>query len=82
MSGALSDRGGGDRPDRARPGAAAPGRSPASPPEPPSASANDARSVATSPAVGYFLPRADLTLGSRVRAGDLLGAVDMLGVAA
>jgi biotin carboxyl carrier protein len=37
--------------------------------------------VATSPAVGVFQPRADLSAGSRVRAGDRLGAVDMLGVA-
>lgn len=39
------------------------------------------RSVATSPAVGVYRPRADLAAGSRVRAGDALGAVDMLGVA-
>jgi biotin carboxyl carrier protein len=38
-------------------------------------------SVATSPAVGIFQPRKDLSAGSRVRAGDRLGAVDMLGVA-
>jgi biotin carboxyl carrier protein len=37
--------------------------------------------VATSPAVGVYQPRKDLTIGSRVRAGDRLGAVDMLGVA-
>jgi biotin carboxyl carrier protein len=42
---------------------------------------SDSRSVATSPAVGIFQPRKDLTAGSRVRAGDRLGAVDMLGVA-
>jgi biotin carboxyl carrier protein len=42
---------------------------------------SDPRSVATSPAVGIFQPRKDLTAGSRVRAGDRLGAVDMLGVA-
>ena len=42
---------------------------------------SDSRSVATSPAVGTFQPRKDLTAGSRVRAGDRLGAVDMLGVA-
>lgn len=39
------------------------------------------RSVATSPAVGVFQPRADLATGSRVRSGDRLGAVDMLGIA-
>jgi biotin carboxyl carrier protein len=42
---------------------------------------SDSRSIATSPAVGTFQPRKDLTAGSRVRAGDRLGAVDMLGVA-
>jgi biotin carboxyl carrier protein len=39
------------------------------------------RDVATSPAVGIFQPRKDLSAGARVRAGDRLGAVDMLGVA-
>ncbi len=42
---------------------------------------SDSGNVATSPAVGIFQPRKDLTAGSRVRAGDPLGAVDMLGVA-
>lgn len=42
---------------------------------------SESRSVATSPAVGVFQPRKDLTAGVRVRAGDRLGAVDMLGVA-
>ncbi len=41
----------------------------------------DSRSVATSPAVGLFQPRPDLTAGTSVRSGDRLGAVDMLGVA-
>jgi biotin carboxyl carrier protein len=41
----------------------------------------DTRAVASSPAVGIFRPRADLAAGTRVRAGDRLGAVDMLGVA-
>jgi acetyl-CoA carboxylase biotin carboxyl carrier protein len=41
----------------------------------------ESRAVATSPAVGIFQPRADLAAGSRIRAGDRLGAVDMLGVA-
>jgi acetyl-CoA carboxylase biotin carboxyl carrier protein len=41
----------------------------------------DSRNVATSPAVGVFQPRKDLTAGARVRAGDRLGAVDMLGIA-
>jgi acetyl-CoA carboxylase biotin carboxyl carrier protein len=39
------------------------------------------RGIATSPAVGIYQPRADLTPGTRVRAGDRLGIVDMLGVA-
>lgn len=38
------------------------------------------RSIATSPAVGIYRPRTDLVVGARVRAGDRLGAVDMLGV--
>ena len=42
---------------------------------------SDSRSIATSPAVGIYQPRKDLSAGSRVRAGDRLGAVDMLGVA-
>ena len=37
--------------------------------------------MATSPAVGIYRSRADLSAGTRVRAGDRLGAVDMLGVA-
>lgn len=36
--------------------------------------------VATSPAVGIFQPRPDLRPGMRVRAGDRLGSVDVLGV--
>lgn len=47
----------------------------------PASPRSDPRSVATSPAVGIYQPRKDLTAGSRVRAGDPLGAVDMLGVA-
>jgi biotin carboxyl carrier protein len=39
------------------------------------------RTVATSPAVGVYQPRADARPGTRVRAGDRLGVVDMLGVA-
>ncbi|MBA2382675.1 MAG: acetyl-CoA carboxylase biotin carboxyl carrier protein subunit [Chloroflexi bacterium] len=44
------------------------------------ASSADHRVVATSPAVGVFQPRSDVTPGTRVRNGDKLGAVDMLGV--
>lgn len=36
---------------------------------------------ATSPAVGVFQPARDLAAGTRVRIGDRLGAVDMLGIA-
>ena len=38
------------------------------------------RSVAVSPAVGFYRPRAGLTPGAKVRAGDRLGVVDVLGV--
>ena len=43
--------------------------------------ATDRRIVATSPAVGIFQVAADRRAGTRVRAGDRLGLVDMLGVA-
>jgi biotin carboxyl carrier protein len=36
--------------------------------------------VAISPAVGMFQPRKDLAVGMRVRAGERLGTVDVLGV--
>jgi biotin carboxyl carrier protein len=49
--------------------------------EPPTSARTDSKSVATSPAVGVYQPRNDLTVGARVRAGDRIGAVDMLGVA-
>ena len=38
------------------------------------------RSIATSPAVGIFQPGPRAASGTRVRAGDSLGAVDVLGV--
>jgi biotin carboxyl carrier protein len=38
------------------------------------------RVVATSPAVGIYQPRTELTPGTRVRAGDRLGSVNMLGI--
>jgi biotin carboxyl carrier protein len=41
---------------------------------------DDGRSIATSPAVGVFTPRPEMPTGTRVRAGDRLGVVDMLGV--
>lgn len=40
----------------------------------------NAHPIATSPAVGLFQPRPDLRPGARVRAGDRLGVVDVLGV--
>jgi biotin carboxyl carrier protein len=39
------------------------------------------RAVATSPAVGPFRPNPELRRGARVREGDRLGTVDLLGVA-
>ena len=39
------------------------------------------RVTATSPAVGVYQPRAEARPGTKVRSGDRLGAVDMLGVA-
>jgi biotin carboxyl carrier protein len=39
------------------------------------------QAVATSPAVGVYQPRAEARQGTRVRSGDRLGAVDMLGIA-
>ncbi len=44
------------------------------------ASRDAARIVAISPAVGVFQPRAEAGAGTRVRAGDRLGTVDMLGI--
>jgi biotin carboxyl carrier protein len=38
------------------------------------------RVVATSPAVGIFQPRLEARTGTRVRAGDRLGGIDVLGV--
>ncbi|TFG69385.1 MAG: hypothetical protein E4H24_00735 [Thermomicrobiales bacterium] len=38
------------------------------------------RVVASSPAVGTFQPRADARAGTKVREGDRLGSVDMLGI--
>jgi biotin carboxyl carrier protein len=41
---------------------------------------DEPRTVATSPAVGIYQPRPEARAGSRVRSGDRLGMVDMLGV--
>jgi acetyl-CoA carboxylase biotin carboxyl carrier protein len=38
------------------------------------------RGQVTSPAVGYFAPRDGVAAGSKLRAGDLIGSVDVLGV--
>ena len=38
------------------------------------------RSAATSPAVGIYHPRPEIASGSRVRAGDRIGSVDVLGI--
>ena len=37
--------------------------------------------MARSPAVGYFSPEPRLVVGASVQAGDLLGSVDVLGIA-
>ena len=44
------------------------------------AASDERRAIATSPAVGIYHPRQDAPAGTRVRAGDRLGTVDMLGV--
>jgi acetyl-CoA carboxylase biotin carboxyl carrier protein len=38
------------------------------------------RGVVASPAVGYFAPRGGVEVGSKLRSGDLVGYVDVLGV--
>jgi biotin carboxyl carrier protein len=38
------------------------------------------RGQVSSPAVGYFTPRDGIAVGGRLRKGDLIGVVDMLGV--
>lgn len=40
----------------------------------------NSRIVATSPAVGIYQPRAESRAGTKVRAGDRIGSVDMLGI--
>ena len=46
----------------------------------PAPAVGPSRVVATSPAVGYFRPRNDLRAGTKVRAGDRIGSVDVLGI--
>jgi biotin carboxyl carrier protein len=74
----ASDRTGGDRASERAHERTPRGHHHAEPASPVRASTG---SVATSPAVGVYRPRKDLTAGARVRAGDRLGAVDMLGIA-
>ena len=38
------------------------------------------RAAATSPAVGYYQPRSDVRPGSRVRHGDPIASIDVLGI--
>jgi acetyl-CoA carboxylase biotin carboxyl carrier protein len=38
------------------------------------------RAIATSPAVGFFQPRTGIVPGARVRAGDPIGSIDVLGL--
>jgi acetyl-CoA carboxylase biotin carboxyl carrier protein len=71
--------------ERARadsPGAAGTGAVPGSPltATAPVPSVGPSRLVATSPAVGYFRPRGDLSAGTKVRAGDRIASVDVLGI--
>jgi acetyl-CoA carboxylase biotin carboxyl carrier protein len=77
----------GDTPhaERARadaPGAAGTGAMPVSPATAlaPAPAVGPSRLVATSPAVGYFRPRGDLSAGTKVRAGDRIASVDVLGI--
>lgn len=74
------ERGSGDRPDRATDRPSERPRTLHRPLEARTAR-TESRAVATSPAVGIYRPRTDLSAGARVRAGDRLGAVDILGVA-
>lgn len=51
-----------------------------SPPAADAGRADPLRGVVTSPAVGYFAPRDGVAVGGRLRSGDTIGHVDMLGV--
>lgn len=68
----------GHRPAAIRDGTAMTAIGPGRPASEPSRDPN--RAVATSPAVGIFQPRPEMRPGTRVRAGDRLGFVDVLGV--
>jgi biotin carboxyl carrier protein len=58
-----------------------PGPDGAPEPAPPRVETRPGQAIATSPAVGVYQPRAEARAGTRVRSGDRLGAVDVLGVA-
>ncbi len=73
-AGAAAASTNGSRPPGGHDGGTASGHRPADAP------ADPHRIVATSPAVGIFRPRADVKPGTRVRNGERLGAVDMLGI--
>ena len=73
----AADRGAGERTDRHADRSARAAQAGADP----TSGRGGSRSVATSPAVGIYRPRTDLSAGDRIRSGDRLGAVDMLGVA-
>ena len=80
-----SRAGDGPHPERTRADASGPagtGTVPGSqgPATEPAPAVGPSRVVATSPAVGYFRPRADLRAGTKVRAGDRIGSVDVLGI--
>jgi acetyl-CoA carboxylase biotin carboxyl carrier protein len=77
----AGDRAAGDRPERAPDRGSERGPRTLHRPLEAKTARTESRAVATSPAVGIFRSRADLSAGARVRAGDRLGAVDMLGVA-
>jgi biotin carboxyl carrier protein len=62
-------------PDGTAPAPAAATDAPGGPP-----GSGPSRIIATSPAVGYFRPKADLRAGTKVRAGDRIGSVDVLGI--
>ena len=85
-SGRTGSRAGdGSHAERSRadaPGAAATGTGPGpqGPATEPATPVGPSRVVATSPAVGYFRPRGDLRAGTKVRAGDRIGSVDVLGI--
>src|SRR3954453_4243667 len=46
----------------------------------PSAPRDASRGLVSSPAVGYFAPRSGVEVGVKVRSGDLVGYIDVLGV--